>query len=143
MTPADSPLKNPIVVGVLAWFVPGAGHWLLGWRGHGILFGVVIVGLFWMGMFVGGVHSTIDPHSQMAWFLAQLCAGFNALLAMMVDRVGHGEESIAKVQDMGVVYSGVSGLLNVLVVLDAAARAERPPPGAESPAEQRDEEDKR
>lgn len=128
--------KNAVIAGVLAWAFPGAGHWYLGWRAHGVLFGVVIVGLFWGGMLIGGVKSTVDPAANKPWFVAQACSGVNPLVALGVDKVfkSRSRSSFARANELGIVYSGIAGLLNLLVVLDAAARAELPRPESESTA---------
>jgi len=34
---------------ISSWLVPGAGHWVLGYRVRGVILGVSILGLFWMG----------------------------------------------------------------------------------------------
>jgi hypothetical protein len=53
----DSPsidLKDPILAAVLAWLVPGLGHWYQGRRAKAVLFFVCIMGLFSYGVYLGG-----------------------------------------------------------------------------------------
>ncbi|MFZ1933228.1 MAG: DUF6677 family protein [Thermoguttaceae bacterium] len=47
-------LKDPIVAALLAWLIPGLGHWYQGRRAKAILFFVCIMGLFGYGVVLGG-----------------------------------------------------------------------------------------
>lgn len=127
---------------VLAWVVPGLGHWLLGERRRGIIFFVVITVTFWAGIAVGGVRTTITPKENGAWIAAQLCAGPQALGALYWSNY-RGKQFPDELKagypgsNISVVYAGVAGLLNLLIIIDTLARAEarqavgqpRPPPG--------------
>lgn len=121
------------VVGFLAWLLPGLGHLFLGHRGRGIVFLVTVTATFWTGVAIGGAGGTVDPHERRLWFMAQSLAGGNALAAFALH--AHVERQYAGVQDatpvahwasaeVGVHYTGVAGLLNLLVILDALALAE-------------------
>ena len=44
------PLKDPLVAGILAWLIPGAGHFYQGRWAKGILYLVCILGLFLWGL---------------------------------------------------------------------------------------------
>ena len=53
-------LKNPLLAGILAWLVPGAGHFYQGRWAKGALFCVCILGTFLFGLVLGEgkvVHS--------------------------------------------------------------------------------------
>jgi hypothetical protein len=47
-------LKDPILAALLAWLVPGLGHWYQGRRAKAVLFFVCIMGLFSYGVYLGG-----------------------------------------------------------------------------------------
>jgi hypothetical protein len=117
---------------VLGLALPGLGHWVLGQRARGAIIFVAIGLTFWIGLAIGGVRSTIDPVNNRAWFVAQICCGTHTLGALALaravpDRLPYriGWPSL----DLGVVYTGVAGLLNILVVLDLVARAGGAVPG--------------
>lgn len=121
------------LVGALAWFVPGLGHWYLGQRNRAVIFFVTIVATFWSGVAIGGVQGTVAPKSRKLWFVAQVCNGGNALGAAALHRwvapeSFRSEKPVFAGQwlssELGVHYTGVSGLLNVLVIFDALALAE-------------------
>ena len=126
---------------VLAWIVPGLGHWLLGERRRGVIFFIVITVTFWAGVAVGGVRTTIAPKENGAWIAAQMCAGPQALGALYWSnyRSQHYPDELKAGypgSNISVVYAGVAGLLNLLIIIDTMARADarqasgqaRPPP---------------
>ncbi len=121
------------MAGLLAWVLPGLGHIYLGARSRGIVYLVTITATFWTGVAIGSVQGTVAPHARKLWFVAQLCTGGNTLLAYglhvradpqsarstKLTVAGHWSSA-----EVGVHYTGVAGLLNLLVIFDAIARAE-------------------
>ena len=126
------------IAGLLSWIVPGLGHLFLGDRGRGIVLLVTITATFWSGVAIGGVTSTVDAKEHTLWFAAQLCTGGNTGAAYLLGQSVRADllEVRGKKQkplpahwisaEVGVHYTGVAGLLNLLVILDAMVRAERP-----------------
>ncbi len=121
------------LAGLLTWAIPGLGHFLIGDRARGLIFLVTISATFWTGVAIGGVVDTVDPRKHKLWFVAQICTGGNTLAAVAVhNRVVRAKSARGEVLstshwgsvDVGVHYSGVAGLLNLLVILDAIARAD-------------------
>ena len=122
-------LRAPIA-GILTWVVPGLGHLYLGYRVRGLVCLVTITTTFWTGVAIGGVPGTVAPYSRKLWFVAQLGTGGNTLAAYALHAVvspptvrsirpyvaGHWMSA-----EVGVHYTGVAGLLNLLVILDALA----------------------
>ena len=70
----------PLLAGVLAWLIPGAGHVYLGRAVRGVILCLCINALFWTGVAVGGVF-TVEPVTQRWWFAAQMCTGASGLAA--------------------------------------------------------------
>ena len=133
--PQTSMIRVPVAA-FLAWLIPGSGHLYLGHRWRGMICLVTITVTFWTGVAIGGVRATVDPQQRKLWFVAQLCSGGNTMAAFALNRsitptfagsprppmsgfVGHWLSA-----DVGVHYTGVAGLLNLLVILDTIARAE-------------------
>ena len=74
---AKTPSKpNPAIALLLAWIVPGAGHFYAGRRVQGIILFLVITATFWAGMGFGGVL-TVDPRADRWWFIAECFTGAN------------------------------------------------------------------
>lgn len=139
-TTRESKIPAPLAA-FLAWVLPGLGHWVIGERVRGLVFFVVITVTFWGGIAVGGVRTTVTPRENGAWIAAQLCAGTQALGALYWSHqrsVKYKDEIKAPwpASNIAVVYAGVAGLLNLLVIIDVLARVEarqaallaRPPP---------------
>jgi len=129
-------LMRAPIAGVLSWVFPGLGHLYLGDRARGIVLMAAITLTFWTGIAIGGVRETVDPQHQRLWFTAQLLTGGNTLSALAwheADRVRqakagqHPEPSHWASVDVGSHYTGVAGLMNLLVILDAIGRAEGAP----------------
>jgi hypothetical protein len=105
---------------LLAWVVPGLGHWILGLRQRAMVIFVAIVSTFVIGLLLGGIEM-IDPQNSTAWFCAQILTGIPALISVKVQNpdilagLGRGV-------DLGQVYAGVAGLLNLLCILDVLMR---------------------
>jgi hypothetical protein len=124
------------LAGLLGWLLPGLGHIYLGQRARGVVCLVTVTITFWTGVAIGGVQGVIDPQERRLWFVAQLCAGSNAGVGYLLherltpprksprEPVDRGPWASAEV---GVHYTGVAGLLNLLLILDAIGRAERSP----------------
>ena len=137
MTKANpSSLVRVPVAGLLAWLVPGLGHFFIGDTGRGLVFFVTITVTFWTGVAIGGVRSTVDPQHRKLWFVAQLCTAGHTLGAYGLHSVLAAEEKGRTTPpamahwgsvDVAVHYTGVAGLLNLLIIFDALGRAELVP----------------
>jgi len=114
---------DPFIAAVLAWLVPGAGHWYLGQRARGLTFFVAITFAFWTGLAIGGARSTVDPQGNTLWFLAEAACGGYTVAALLIGKIGGALPSYSKTLDLATIYAGVAGLLNLLVVLDALGRS--------------------
>lgn len=121
------------LVGFLSWLVPGLGHIFLGHRARGLVCMVTIIATFWCGVAIGSVQGTVAPHYRKLWFVAQLGTGGNTLAAYALHRAVSPESARSSKPvlvshwmsaEIGVHYTGVAGLLNLLVILDAMARTE-------------------
>lgn len=137
-TPPNTSMPTAVRVplaGLLALAFPGLGHWFIGDRGRGMVFCAVIGVTFWGGVAIGGVRSTVDVEQRKAWFAAQLCVGSQVIVVLIGQRIAaavmdtdEGGEGLPRAywpsEDIAVVYTGVAGLLNLLVILDALMRAE-------------------
>ena len=121
------------IAGALAWLIPGAGHIYLGERARGLVYLVTITVTFWSGVAIGGVRGTVDPRERTLWFVAQVGTAGNAAAAVALNNMTtpqperQGQKPVKgdwASAEVGVHYTGVAGLLNLLVILDAIARAD-------------------
>ena len=100
----DSPaidLKDPIMAALLAWLVPGLGHWYQGRRAKAVLFFVCIMGLFTYGVYLGGgkrvdkdgqerslgygraVYVSMQKDDLRLYYLSQIGVGLPAMPAVL------------------------------------------------------------
>ncbi len=135
----NSFLRGPIAA-ILAWLIPGLGHIFLGHKVRGVIFLVVITLTFWTGVAVGGVKC-VDPYKPVQqqstaqqqrgrgrswWFFAQIMNGGYAVAthAVGVRAADRATYLSWPSGDIASVYTGVAGLLNLLIIIDALVRAE-------------------
>ncbi|MCB9840796.1 MAG: hypothetical protein H6809_03985 [Phycisphaeraceae bacterium] len=177
--PTYEPLRFNPVAGVLAFLIPGAGHVYMGQATRGVLIGAGILGLFFGGMFIGGL-SIVDSRSprmeNRISYYGQVLVGpaaiivdrlhqsmFKAvdertrttralnpgeviipagdprngrnvpIIARAADGTDEGPpyvKSLGKVHEIGLLYTLVAGMLNLIVIIDAAFPGGRLVPGA-------------
>ena len=151
-TPTAQPTGFNPLAGVAALVIPGLGHVFLGQVRRGLLVGFGVLGLFFAGLFVGGIDA-VDKKEDGLWFIAQAPTGIVAFGANYihqnmfkgVDPSSHAaprrmpypgesinakgiivpggdppaQRSLARVHEMGILFTAVAGLLNVLAAIDA------------------------
>lgn len=126
---------EPLLVLLSAWAVPGAGHWLLGYRRRAIAIAVLLLATFLFALVItdgeagaldAGKNAKLGRGHFVAWFF-ELPAGLVAVLPAVIDLAFGAHEEIAvetvKYLDLGLVYCVAVGLLNLLLVVDAYERA--------------------
>lgn len=115
--------RNSYIAGVLAWLVPGAGHLYLGEKPRGLLLCVGVCVTFFLGVLLGGVVM-VDIHYSKPWFLAQILTGAPCIIATLLQNMLHTEVGVGRGVELGQVYTGVAGMMNLLAVLDALLRGQ-------------------
>lgn len=93
----------------------------LGQKTRGTVICIAICTTFFVGVLIGGVEM-VGPQFSKAWFVAQVVAGLPAIISVVLQdpNVSAG---FGKGIDLGQVYTGVAGLLNLLCVVDTLMRA--------------------
>ena len=84
--PVEVNLRNPILAGILAWLIPGAGHLYQRRYAKGILFMVCILGTFIFGMVLGGgkvVYVSFANSEVRYSYIPQFFVGAPALPALI------------------------------------------------------------
>jgi len=119
-----SPIENTFfmaVVALLAWAIPGAGHFLIGERRRaGIIF-VTITLTFVIGLYVGSI-GVIDPINARPWYFAQILT--SPLVGVLASLTRDGQYAVyGRPADVGQIYTSIAGLLNLLCILNAVYMA--------------------
>jgi hypothetical protein len=125
---------------VSAWLVPGAAHWLLGYRVRGVVLGISILGLFWLGeslAIAGPIEDktgkpipakpiAVSREIHPIFFACQVGNGFSTLLAQSLwgaprykDETYRLDPTLPRHLNLAILLTSVSGLLNYLLVLHA------------------------
>jgi hypothetical protein len=111
-----------------AWLIPGLGHVLLGRWIRGVIFTVCVVGMFLLGLAMEGKLYGLEFEVPLQVFalIANLGTGILYLAAKYLG-LGIGITT-APSYDYGTTFLWVSGLLNMLIVLDVfdIARGRKP-----------------
>lgn len=107
---------------LLGWIVPGAGHLFVGRPGKALLYFVLVVGTYALGLRFAEflcVNRDREPY----WFLGQaLCGGPTAAVLHLT----RDYELTHRVPfyDVGLLYTTAAGLLNAVAVADALGLAD-------------------
>lgn len=106
-----------VVVGALAWLVPGAGHFLLDKkRQAAVIFGAILL-TFLLGLYIGSV-GIIDPIGARPWYAAQLMNSPAVALLARVNIAGN-YPVYGRPNEIGQIYTSIAGLLNLLCIVNA------------------------
>jgi TM2 domain-containing membrane protein YozV len=103
----------------LAWAIPGAGHLYLGRRGRALIFFVVVVLMFAIGVSIDGALYTFAS-SGGSWLklLATLASMGSGLLYFVAKRIGFPGDVVSATFEYGSTFMLTAGLMNLLLVLD-------------------------
>lgn len=83
-------LRNPLLAGLLAWLVPGAGHLYQRRYGKGVLFMVTILSAYLFGFLIGGghvVYASWEKNDRRYHYICQVGVGLPALPAILQNRL--------------------------------------------------------
>ena len=111
--------NTPLLVLFLGWFIPGAGHLLLGKYIRAALLFASIVGMYAIGLALRGqLYTTASSQIlDLLSFVGQLGLG---LLYFLARWFGWGAASmVITLGDYGTKFLVVGGLLNVIAAVDA------------------------
>jgi hypothetical protein len=118
-----------VVIGALAWLVPGAGHFALDEKKRGIVIFVVIALTFIVGLYVGSI-GVVDPVNAKPWYAAQLMNSPGVLIlgGHVADTYRTAREKgdpqlaylvYGRAGEVGQIYTSIAGLLNLLCIVNA------------------------
>ena len=115
------------LIGLAAWFIPGAGHLLLGRWGRAVLMGGAVWVCFILGLYMGGYMNDLSSSNGWAALLkippmiGNLGMGALYIVSWLIG-VGFTEDpqQVARVTfEYGYIFLIIAGLLNYLTMLDA------------------------
>ncbi|MGH9746394.1 MAG: DUF6677 family protein [Candidatus Acidiferrales bacterium] len=119
---AAAPVKkapDALSIAILAWLVPGLGHFLLHRKGRAIVFFLAVGGLAIVGFVMRGnvfPPRSVDPFGTLG-FLADAASGIFYVLARLVERAGPDVSRAAG--DYGTRFIAAAGVVNLIAAFDA------------------------
>lgn len=113
---------NPWLIGFISWLVPGLGHVMLGRFLKGLLGGATVALMFLTGVLIGGhIYGLKDTSEGLLSSLFGLCDLGAGLLYLGSRIAGFAANEMPDhaTAEYGSVFLMVSGLLNLILALDA------------------------
>jgi len=106
-----------LIAGLLSWLIPGAGYLWLNEKKRAIIIFVTITLTFCTGVYLGSI-GVIDPVGAWWWYIAQMMSS-PAVAILGYVSAGGAFPVYGKPNDLGQIYTGIAGLLNLLCIVNA------------------------
>ncbi|MEP6945005.1 MAG: DUF6677 family protein [Acidobacteriota bacterium] len=117
-------MDNPIVIGILAWFIPGGGHLIQKRYVRGLIIAGVVWSLFAIAVFSGGAYYPGFEYKdgQLLYLLnvfARLGNGLGAIISWIIASFPSPNVAALATFEYGGRFLEIAGLLNFLAIIDA------------------------
>ena len=111
--------KRSILSMVLAYLVPGAGHFYLGHRKRAIAFFAIVLFMFLIGLSIDGNLYTIRESGRALLRILATLGSMGAGIVYFIARAmgPHGDVT-SMTYEYGTTFTLTAGLMNLLLVLD-------------------------
>lgn len=110
-----------LLVLLVAFLLPGAGHALIGLMRRGIAFFLIVSSMFITGLVLGGRLYEIDPQNLLS-FLATIASHGSGILDLAARFGGWVGDMRARTYEYGTAFILTAGLMNLLLVFDVWER---------------------
>lgn len=110
---------------LLAYVIPGAGHFYLGYRARATIFFVIVLVLFVIGLSIdGSLYTLRDSGGALLKILASLGSMGAGALYFIARAMGIHGDVTSLTYEYGTTFTLTAGLMNLLLVLDCFDIAE-------------------
>jgi len=106
-----------LTVGLMGWFVPGAGHLMINEKKHAFIIFVTIALTFVIGLYIGSI-GVINPVGAKPWYVAQIMNSPAVAVIGQMTRTGD-YPVYGRPNEIGQIYTSIAGLLNLLCIVNA------------------------
>ena len=117
--------KRSLVAMVLAYLVPGAGHFYLGHRRRALMFSAIVLSMFVVGLAIDG---NLYTFRESAGAILKILATFGTMGAglpyFVAKAIGDFGDVTSITYEYGTTFTLTAGLMNLLLVLDVFDIAE-------------------
>ena len=116
-------MKNPFLIGLLSWFFPGAGYFMLGKVKRGLIVAGVIWVMFIVAIISGGAYypGLTFAEGKLLYILnifARLGTGLGALVSVLLNQSPPPNVAAWLTFEYGGRFLEAVGLLNFLAMID-------------------------
>ena len=117
-------MDNPVVIGIIAWFFPGAGHLMQRRYKRGLIIGISIWVMFLIALISGGAYypGFEFRDGQLLYLLnvfSKLGNGLGALISFLTSMEPAPNMAARATFEYGGRFLETAGLLNYLAAMDA------------------------
>ena len=117
-------MQNPIIIGAISWFFPGAGHLIQNRLKRGIVISCVVWLMFVVAILSGGAHYPgFDFKDGALLYLlnvfARLGNGLGAIVSFVMASTPSPQIAALATFEYGGRFLEIAGLLNYLAMMDA------------------------
>jgi hypothetical protein len=110
-----------LIVGLLGWVLPGAGHLIIKEKKRSAIIFVTITLTFCIGIYIGSI-GVVDPVASKVCYTGQILT--SPLVALLGHLTRGGAFTVyGKPSEIGQIYTGIAGLLNLLCIINAVYMA--------------------
>ncbi len=117
-------MKNPYLIGIISWLLPGVGHLMQGRIVRGIIIGVVIWTMFIIAIFSGGAYYPGFEYKDGALLyllniFARFGNGLGTFISFFLSASPPPNVAAWATFEYGGRFLEIAGLLNYMAVMDA------------------------
>jgi hypothetical protein len=117
-------MDNPVIIGIISWLFPGAGHLVQGKITRGVIISAVIWLMFIIAVISGGAHypGFAFKDGALLYLLnifAKFGNGIGAIVSMVMAGTPSPQVAALATFEYGGRFLEVAGLLNYLAIMDA------------------------
>lgn len=108
-----------VVAMILAFLVPGAGHFFLGYRRRAAAFFAIVLSMFLVGLAVdGNLYTFAESRQALLRILASIGSMGSGILYFVARAFGPHGDVTSMTYEYGTTFTLTAGLMNLLLVLD-------------------------
>jgi len=108
-----------LIVGLLAWLVPGAGHFVLKEKERSIIIFVTIMLTFCVGIYIGSI-GVINLYGATPWYVVGAQVMNSPMVLVLGKMTAGGAYPVhGWPNEIGQIYTSTAGLLNLLCIVNA------------------------
>lgn len=116
----DAPsLGRPYLILLVAWLVPGAGHWWMNRKQRAVVFAILILTSLVVGCLLHGNLHRVVPNQPLTILATLGSMGIGAPYFVLRYFLGYHGDLVAPGYEYGSAFILTAGLMNLLLVLDA------------------------